>query len=49
MFDSLEDKIKQDVAAEVSRRERIAKGVVTSVLAIVLFGGLYFAVRMLGG
>lgn len=48
MFDSLEDKIKQDDAIEISRRERIVKGVVTTVLAIVLFGGLYFAVRMVG-
>ncbi|MBS1855236.1 MAG: hypothetical protein JST11_07710 [Acidobacteria bacterium] len=48
MFDSLEDKIKQDDSVEISRKERIVKGVVITVLSIVLFGGLYFAVRMVG-
>lgn len=47
MFDSLEDKIKSDDTAETSSRERIIKGVVVAVLSILLFGGLYFAVRML--
>ncbi len=48
MFDSLEDKIKRDDAAEISRRERIVKGVVITILSIVLFGGLFFAVRLVG-
>ncbi|MDE3167370.1 MAG: hypothetical protein KGN36_16325 [Acidobacteriota bacterium] len=48
MFDSLEDKIKQDDAAELSRRERVVKGVVITILSIVLFGGLFFAVRLVG-
>lgn len=47
MFDSLDEKIKQDDAVEVSRRERVVKGVVITVLSILLFGGLYFAVRLL--
>lgn len=47
MFDSLEEKIKQDEAVEISRGERVAKGVVVAVLSILMFGGLYFAVRML--
>lgn len=48
MFDSLEEKIKHDNAVEVSRSERIVKALVITVLSILLFGGLYFAVRMLG-
>jgi hypothetical protein len=48
MFDSLEDKIKQDDQVEVSRNERIVKGVVIAALSVLLFGGLYFAIRMVG-
>lgn len=48
MFDSLDDKIKHDNAVEISPRERIVKGVVVTVLSVLLFGGLYFAVRTLG-
>ena len=47
MFDSLEERIKSDDTAETSRRERIIKGVAVAVISILLFGGLYFAVRML--
>jgi hypothetical protein len=46
-FDSLEEKIKHDAEIEVSRPERVVKGVVISVLSILFFGGLYFAVRMI--
>jgi hypothetical protein len=46
MFDSLDEKIKHDDAVETSRRERIVKGVAVAILSILLFGGLYFAVRM---
>ena len=48
MFDSLDDKIKQDDRAEVSRNERVVKGLVIAALSILLFGGLYFAIRMVG-
>jgi len=47
MFESLDEKIKHDDAVEISRRERVVKGVVLAVLSILLFGGLYYAVRML--
>jgi len=47
MFESLDEKIKHDDAVEISRRERVVKGVVVAVLSILLFGGLYYAVRML--
>jgi hypothetical protein len=46
MFDSLDEKIKHDDAVETSRSERIAKRVVVAILSVLLFGGLYFAVRM---
>jgi hypothetical protein len=46
MFDSLDEKMKHDNAVETSRGERIAKGVAIAILSILLFGGLYWAVRM---
>ena len=47
MFDSLDEKIKRDDALETSRGERIGKGVAIGVLSILLFGGLYLAIRLL--
>jgi hypothetical protein len=46
MFDSLDDKIKHDAVVEISRKERIVKGVAIAVLSVLLFGGLYYAVRL---
>ena len=47
MFDSLDDQIKRDDAVEITRRERIVKATLVAVLSILLFGGLYFVVRIL--
>ncbi len=47
VFDSLDDQMKHDDAIEVSRKERIVKVLAIAVLSVLLFGGLYFAVRML--
>lgn len=47
MFDSLDERIKQDDAAEISPKERIVKIAVIAILSIVLFGGLYLAVHFL--
>ncbi|HEY2013832.1 MAG TPA: hypothetical protein VGH38_10050 [Bryobacteraceae bacterium] len=47
MFDSLDEQIKHDNALEVTPRERIIKGVAIVFLSVVLFGGLYYAVRMM--
>lgn len=47
MFDSLDEKMKQDDAVEVSRKERIIKVATVAILSILLFGGLYYAVRLL--
>jgi len=46
MFDSLDETIRHDDALETSRRERLGKRLVVAVLSILLFGGLYFAIRM---
>jgi hypothetical protein len=47
MFDSLEEKIRRDDAAEKSRGERVVEGVAIALISMLLFGGLYFAIRML--
>jgi hypothetical protein len=46
MFDSLADQIKADDRKEVSSRERALRYTLIGVLSVVLFIGLYFAVRM---
>ena len=48
MFDSLENQIKLDEHIEVSRKEQIVKILAITALSIFLFGGLYFAIRMVG-
>lgn len=47
MFDSLEDQIKLDEHIQVSSKERIVKLLAIIVLSILLFGGLYLAVRLI--
>jgi hypothetical protein len=47
MFDSLADRIRQDERAEVNGRERAIRWIAITVISVLLFGGLYFAVRML--
>ena len=46
MFDPLDETIKHDEA--IPLKEKVTKGIVIVVLAIVLFGGLYALVRMAG-
>ena len=48
MFESLADRMKEDLKQEVNTTERAVKAIVVVVLSIVLFGGLYFVVRALG-
>ena len=47
MFDSLADRIKADEHAEVNNTERVVRWIAVVVLSVLLFGGLYFGVRML--
>jgi len=48
MFDSLADRIREDEHKEVNNTERIVRWVVIAVSSVVIFGGLYYGVRMLG-
>jgi hypothetical protein len=47
MFDSLADRIKADDHREVNNTERILRWVAVTVVSIVVFGGLYYGVRMI--
>ncbi len=49
MFDSLADRIRADEHQEVKTPERVIRWVIMAVLTILLFGGLYFGIRMLEG
>jgi hypothetical protein len=45
MFDSLADQIRHDEREQTNNRERIIRYAVISVLSVLLFFGLYLAVR----
>jgi len=47
MFDSLADRMKQDQKREVNSTERAIRAIATVVIAVGIFGGLYFVVRLL--
>jgi hypothetical protein len=47
MFDSLDDQIKHDVEQETTRSQRWLLILAVLVVSLLVFGGLYFGVRML--
>jgi len=47
MFDSLDEQMKHDARAESTRTERVFVWVAVAVVSVLVFGGLYFGVRML--
>ena len=47
MFDSLDDQMKHDDAMETTPGQRMTKWLVIAAISLVLFGGLYTAIRML--
>jgi hypothetical protein len=47
MFDSLADRIREDDHAAVNNTERYVRYLIVLVVAILLFGGLYYGVKML--
>jgi hypothetical protein len=48
MFDSLADKMKQDLQQEVNPTERVIRTIAVIVISAAVFGGLYYVVRLLG-
>ena len=47
MFNSLDEQIKRDDAAATTKRERWLKYAGVLLLSVLLFGGLYAAIRFL--
>lgn len=47
MFESLDEHIKHDDQVEQTRAERVFKWAAMVVLSLLVFGGLYFAIRMM--
>ena len=47
MFDSLADRMKQDEKLEVNNTEKALRLVAVLVISVLLFGGVYFVVRLL--
>lgn len=47
MFDSLDEQMKHDDQAETTSKERVMRWLMIGVLSVLLFGGLFFGVRML--
>ena len=45
MFDSLEAQMKHDDATAASARQRLTKWAVIAVVAVVVFGAMYYALR----
>ena len=48
MFESLDEQMKHDDSETSTPKERMLKWVLTGLVAIILFGGLYVGVRLLG-
>jgi len=48
MFDSLAERMKQDDKLEVNNTERAVRLIAVILISVAEFGGLYYAVRMLG-
>ena len=47
MFDSLDDKIKQDDQEGTTAKDRVIRWVMIVAVCLVVFAGYYFGVRML--
>jgi hypothetical protein len=48
MFDSLADRIREDERRDVNLTEWIVRWVGIAVVSVLVFGGLYYGIRMLG-
>lgn len=48
MFESLDDQMKHDQDASSTPKERFLKWVLVGIVSVLLFGGLYMGVRLLG-
>lgn len=46
MFESLDDQIKHDDAVSTTPREKFFKWAAVGVISILVFGGIYLALRL---
>ena len=46
MFESLADQIRHDEEGQTTKKERVVRNTIIGVLSVLLFTGLYLAVRM---
>ena len=47
MFDSLDEQMKADERKAISTTERALRWVAVAITSVLLFGGVYYGVRML--
>lgn len=47
MFDSLDEQMKHDDREATSSKERVLRWVAVAVISVLLFGGLYYGVRLI--
>jgi hypothetical protein len=47
MFDSLDEQMKADELKESSTTERTLRWIAVAITSVLLFGGVYYGVRML--
>lgn len=47
MFESLDEQIKHDLDAQSSKKQRMLLYLAVVVASVILFGGLYFGVRLI--
>ena len=48
MFDSLDEQMKHDAEETTTKRGRILQWSLVALASVLLFGGLYMGVRLLG-
>jgi len=48
MFESLDDQIKHDLDAQTSKTQRLLMYLGVAIATVVIFGGLYYGVRLIG-
>ncbi len=48
MFEGLDEQIKHDDQESITPRERAMKWVIGGIVAVVIFGGLYFGLQFMG-
>ncbi len=47
MFDSLDEQMKHDAAAQTTPTERMFKWAAVTIVSVLVFGGIYLAIQMM--